>query len=78
MNEFQRVKQEIIALQAAGCDDILVSIDSNGEAGWGEVCALARGEMEEAMRMCGAPEFTTDEMISGDRYLALFAPDDEE
>lgn len=72
MNEFQRVKQEIIALRAAGHDDILVSIDCNGEAGWGEVCALPREGMEEAMRMCGAPEFTTEGMISDWDYLDLF------
>lgn len=74
-NQFDRVKSEIIALQAGGCDDILVSISENGEAMWGEVCALSREEMTEAMEVCG---YDFDEMISGDRYLALFAPDDEE
>lgn len=69
MTNINTARTEIEALRAAGETDILVSIDTNGEARWGEVSALSRADMELTMAEIG---FSTDGMMTADEFDARF------
>ena len=65
MENFNEILKQVITSEYAQ----LVSVDVNGEANWGEACAMDEDEMEAAMAEAG---YDTEGMISGQMFLDLF------
>lgn len=71
-NTINRVTAEINQLVESGIElsDILVSVNQNGEAIWGEATALESDEMESAMENCG---MSTEGMIRANEFINNYA-----
>lgn len=69
MTDHSTVRSEIEALRAQGETDILVSVDAQGEARWGDAAALSREDMERAMTEIG---FSTEGMLTAEQFEARF------
>ena len=62
------IRNEIEALRANGTTDILVSINSQGEAVWGEATALSRQDMEREIRNAYGEDGDTSDMITAEEF----------
>ena len=68
----QTIRNDIATLRTAGVTDILVSVNANGQAIWGEPMALERATMAAAIAELAtdSPEhdWNIDDMLTADEF----------